>query len=410
LNREEMFRGYLKEGPKHALNEFYGYREELSEVIGNLTSRRTVTAVLGPRRIGKTSLVLTAYAAAVTQGAAPPESTVLIHADFRGVNSRVAALHAVLNGYRASERIPTGNNAVRRYRDALLERILYEEHVTENAGISAVIVKGGVSKTRVRKAVSEGLLEGFRDVFELIEDVCSEKKLTCIVFLDELHEIMGRLRGAKDEVPQTLAYAHDTLTHIRVVVSGSRIRLTESIIQHEELIQRTSQIRMKPLTPRESHELLRKAFTDHGVEYTDRVLEEGHRISGGVAGWLTEYGRRYVLSYHAYGEPLKALSNAVEATLTMMKTACLEELVELRRRLRGAATYTTALKILDYVAKGIGKPTDLKRITGLSTGTFNHIIKLLMKYDILTRNQKDKGVEYVIGDPAIAVYFRAETS
>ncbi len=400
------FRGYLREGPKHSLDEFYGYRNELNELINNAAAgRRSIVAVLGPRRIGKTSLILTAYTAAITQGVLKPDKTALIHADFRGIASKDAALHAILNGYRTAERMMR-TKAVEKLKNALLEKLLTEEKETKEAGVNAFIFKGGISRTKVRKLIREGNLEGFRDTLELIDETCREEKLTCIVFLDELHEVMDKLKGVKNEIPQTLAYAHDHLANIKIVISGSRIRLTEDIIQHEELIQRTNEIRMKPLTPEESWELLTKAFTDHGVEYIPQALNEGYRISKGVAGWLTEYGRKYVLAYRIHRDPLKALNETIDRTIGAMKAACSEELMELKKRLKGSETYTAAHKILSYVAKGINQPSDLKRITNLSTGMLNHILKLLMKYDILTKTSEGRTVKYAISDPAILAHFQ----
>jgi len=403
------FHGYLREGPKHDPDEFYGYDEELGRVADSMThGGRRIVEVLGLRRVGKTSLVLTAFVTAMRSGAVEPSKAVLIHADFRGITGRSSALHTILNGCKAAERVVGRTKAASRLMEAIGRRLAAEERVTKKLSINAIIVRGGVSRTLVRRLSREGVLEGFRDVLELIDDACGEEGLRCVVFLDELHEVLGRVRGARSEVPQALAYAYDSLTNLRIIVSGSRIRLTESIIQSEELVQRTEQVLMRPLSREESWDLLRRSFRDHGVEFAETALERGYEVSMGVAGWLTDYGRRYVRAYMAYGDPLKALRDAVSRTLDVMRLACSEELAELKRRLKGGETYAATYRVLEYVAKGVDRFSGLKRVTGLSDGMLNHVLEILLKYDLLVKEPAgERGVRYAICDPAVLAHFRS---
>jgi len=392
-----VFRGYLREGPKFLRREFYNYDKDLNEVVNSINFR-SILAIEGLKRIGKTSLVLTAY----SEIAKRKSNILLIHADFRGVTSRDSALTIILRGYEISKKILDMISCLRsvivkRFRSKLIDK-LAKEIKSSNREFNVKLFK--LRKSSIRRLRSLNILTGFRDVLEVINDVASELGFKCIVFLDEVHEVFGHVKNSRDELAQSLAYAYDYLDNVKVIVSGSRVRLLEEFLSHEALTGRTSTIKMTSLGPEDSIDMLDKGLKDNRVPYELRTLIVGYELSWGIAGWLTTYGRIYVEAYRMYRDISKATKYAREKLVNEMKIACSEELRVLKRYSKGVKTYEKTLKVLKYIGKGVTSFNDLMRLTELNSGTLNTILRRLERYGFIERVDN----EIKLLDPSIKTY------
>ncbi len=390
-----MFMGYLREGPKYLRREFYDYEYALEEIAKSIESRE-ILAILGIRRIGKTSLVLTAYSESLRSR----DKLLLIHADFRGINSREQAYTIVLRGYRTSytiaQAIGKSGKYVKRF-DRELRSFLAEEIRTSSTEIDPKVVR--VSNSLSRRLKNMGVLASFRDLFEVLDHVCGRVNTRCIVFLDEIHEVFEHVKESRSELAEALAYTYDYLSNLKVIVSGSRVRLLEEFLSHEALVGRIHRVYLKPLEPEKTIDMLSKALEQNNVFPDPRALGIAYSLTWGIPGWITDFGRRYVEGYRMYRDAIKAIEYAKQRVLEDMESICREELSVLKRYCRGVYPYQRSVEVLKAIAIGIEKFGELSKYTNLNAGMLSNLLEKLQRYGFIEK----VGDRYRIADPSMQI-------
>jgi len=249
--------------PKSHLNEFFDREEELNEFIRSVNTS-PLTLVLGLRRYGKTSLILTGLNSIKAK---------YLYIDCRmlpsgmiGVSDFTQLLAMALNRF------------TRRYRSlrSALFRLL--------EGVSGVHVGAFGIAVNLRRFQPSNLMELFESLNELDERV--------ILVIDEAQELR---RMARYRADQLLAYIYDNFRNLRLVLSGSQIGLLHRLLRLDDstapLYGRAyAEIRLRRLSNELSREFLKKGFEEQGLSPPEDFMDYVVDSVDGVIGWLTYIG------------------------------------------------------------------------------------------------------------------------
>jgi len=241
--------------PKTSRDELFDREMELEELHRSVERGYPLIAVLGIRRIGKTSVLKTFLGE--IKG---------IYIDLRGVRSTTDLEE------RVSDALSSSFSRLRR----LIEGI----RGVSIAGMSLEI------KWRGRDSIS---------LYGLFEEL-NKKGERLVVVLDELQSSRAPVSF---ELKQLLAYSYDNLENICFIVAGSEIGLLRDFIGLNDSSsplygRHVKEIAVERFTREDSMEFLSRGFAEEGLHPPIEVLEKAVELFDGIVGWLTLYGRSYV--------------------------------------------------------------------------------------------------------------------
>ena len=268
--------------PKTSRIDLFDRDRELEELRKAVERKYPIIALLGIRRVGKTSILKT-----FLNGAGG------IYLDLRGV-------------YRIVE---------------LQERIT--DSINVSIGTFRKILEGirGISfagfSVEIRWKGSDSI-----SLTGLLNEI-NRKTRSFILAFDELQATKPPVSA---ELRDLLAYAYDNLENITFIVAGSEIGLLRDFLGLEKpnspLYGRyVYEIYVERLTKEESKEFLMKGFKEEGLIPPSNVIEDAIDYFDGIIGWLAFFGRKYV----------DGLRNLKELKETAVNLA-LEELNKLNTR------------------------------------------------------------------------------
>lgn len=242
--------------PKESPAELYGREEELDEVVGLVKAGRWV-AVLGPRFVGKTSLV-------------KAMNPVLEEAGFQAVYVNLWGARRVQG---LLEGVARGLSSSR----GLMDRV--KEALGRIEGVS--VGPGGVSVSAPRRPMRTAW-----DVF----DALGREGGRYVVELDEVQE----LSAVSGYLLKLLANVFNTYRNIVFVFTGSMFGLMKALLEpgpSSPLYGRSpARVFLEPFTREDSAGFLRKGFEEHRLRWIDDSISEAVKRLNGVPGWLTLYG------------------------------------------------------------------------------------------------------------------------
>jgi len=286
--------------PKDSPKELFGREEELDELVRLIKARRWVT-LLGPRMVGKTSLVKVANTRLDHNA---------VYVNLWGVKSTQGLLNALVNGLNSSR--------------SLSQKI--RDGVQRVEGLS--FGPGGISVTAPKKPM--------RTMWDLL-GVVGRLKGDHVIELDEVQE----LAVISGQLLKMLGNIFNSYPNIVFVFTGSVFGLMKTLIDpgsSSPLYGRPpAKLYLKPFDERKASDFLAKGFEECRMkvpaDVIAKVIEE--RLDG-KPGWLTLYGNNA-----AVGKlPLdKALDETVAEGLKIVRD-------ELNHFLsgRGRQAYLSALK------------------------------------------------------------------
>ena len=242
--------------PKERLEDLYDMREELESLIGYLRDPSVrMIVVLGLRRTGKTSLVRVALNVSMTP---------FIYIDGRRVLGSVEAFVSELEGELT--------RALRRHQ-RFLKEVFHRVRRLRVAGLEVEID---------RRAVASSLLNVLEELDQAGRQI--------VLVLDEAQEL-SPIRWMQN----LLAYCYDNLRNVKLLVTGSEVRVLEDFLRVEDpeapLFGRPFiTITTRRLEDWEAVDFLTKGFDEVGFRVSEAELHEAaHRLDG-IIGWLTYYG------------------------------------------------------------------------------------------------------------------------
>jgi len=353
--------------PKDNREDFFNRDEEINRVR-SLSS--PITLVLGLRRTGKSSIIKIAL---------NELSLPYIYLDLRKFEDR----------------------AYISFKDLLLELEREVKKLTRKFPSLVDFLKGvkGVSiagnEVRFNWGVKNRL--NFSDLLETLNDWSKDR---VIIAFDEAQDLIN-LRGVNLLYP--LAYTFDNLKKVRIIMSGSEMRLLYRFLGVENpkspLFGRAmNEVELRPFDHEKSIEFLRRGFKEVNVEFREyeRVYEE----LGGIPGWLTYFGYYFIQT--------RNLEESMDRTLERAKGLVMEEFNNfLSKRLIAKERYMVIMK---RIANGCSRWSEIKTAVEIHEGReisdseiYNYLNNLMDSSWIVKDEEKN---EYCPAEKLIGRVFR----
>lgn len=316
--------------PKSRREDLFNREKELEELHYAVRKGYQLIALLGVRRIGKTS-VLKTYLNEVSG----------VYLDMRGVLRR--------------------DDIYLRLADSLNSNLKKLKKFIE--GIRGIEI-AGISVSVRWKGRDSLSLSG------LLTEI-NKKKERFVVAIDEIQHLRPPLSA---ELKNLLAYSYDNLENITIIVAGSEIGMLRGFLGTEDpsspLYGRgIYEINVERFPEDKSREFLRKGFIEEGMEPPEDAISQAINFFDGIVGWLVLFGRKYVDGQRNF-EEIK------EAAVEMAK----EELSKLSEREK---------MVLEAIANGSKRWSDVRSYIAekygiiLPKSTLSRMVDKLEKLSIL---------------------------
>ena len=359
--------------PKTSRKDFYNREKEL-ELFRKYIEKSPLTLVLGLRRYGKTSLILTG----LNESTKP-----YVFIDCRLLPQGMLSIADLLELFEKAF-----NDFIRRH-----HRIRYRLlKILE--GIKGIRIHGITIMINPRKTSFNSIA----DILTAINDLGEE----IILVIDEAQELRRLARYRMDSI---LAYAYDNLRNVKIILSGSQIGLLYRFLRINDpqapLYGRAyAEIKLEPLSIEQSRDFLIKGFKEQGVEVSNDIVDYITDRVDGVIGWLTYMGYELSLKRRVSKELVDKI--LVKATLLAK-----EELENyLKPRIQARKRYITILEAVGTLGEASWKTiyTYLEAKLGrVPKPVFNELLRNLVDAGFLVK--KNTGT-YIVADPILEYAIR----
>ncbi|MFA5383010.1 MAG: ATP-binding protein [Candidatus Micrarchaeia archaeon] len=261
---------YFELAPKENKEDFFNHENEYFELKNAIKRKDPIIAVLGVRRVGKTSLLNILY---------HETKTLKLWIDGRMIQNPKIEIPLMIN------------EVIETKKSKIFGRI-------EGLSVSAFGFGVGIKTTNT------------------LEYTTLKKKIESLggitVFIDEVQRIDNK------SISDLLSYFYDKLPKISFVLSGSEVGLVEEILgeqdgTHPLYGRHITKIIMKRFDKNGSFSFLQSGFQQIDVPISTRELKEVINELDGLVGWLTLYGYKkgFVKDPNALKETIKLASQIV---------------------------------------------------------------------------------------------------
>ncbi len=363
--------------PKTKRSDLFDREEELSRFEESISRRDPLILLLGLRRTGKTSLLLT------------------------GLNElKVNYLLVDLRVLEEKLQITRRDIAFLLEKAVVdfLRRTSFKERITKYLEkIEGLRIAGFEVKVDWRTKPYYFI----SDLFHALNSWAEDTGEYVVVAFDEAQELARAYRVGFDRI---LSYVYDYLRNISIVLTGSKIGLLYRFLRigdpEAPLYGRARlEVKLDYFTREMSLEFLRKGFEEQGIAVSENTLEKVVDVLNGVPGWLALYGY-YAVRYSVSNDVLeRVLREASAVALNELK-----HFLELRYQAR--SRYLTILKYLASVEYAVW--SEIKRYLESREGvaiddkTFSRLLKNLVDTGFVEKSSKG----YRIADPALKYSLR----
>jgi AAA+ ATPase superfamily predicted ATPase len=343
--------------PKETPEELFGREKEIDELIRLIKARRWV-ALLGPRMVGKTSLIKVANTKLEKTG------TRAIYVNLWGTKGTHGLLSALAHGVNNEKTI------VQKIKGAA-EKI---------EGIS--LGPGGISISLSKKPMTT--------MWDLLATIGKQTQ-NCVIELDEVQElwvISGHLL-------KLLANIFNTDPNIVFIFTGSMFGLMKTLLEPTStspLYGRSpAKLYLQPFDRKTAREFLKKGLKEHDESIDENLIDEANERLDGIPGWLTLYGNNVAVRKLQHQ---KALEETISEGTKIVKDE-LEHFLEGRDR----TLYLASLKAAATSArwKEIKGTIETARGSTVNDATVRNVLENLKAAMLI--NEKDKA--YRVGDPIL---------
>ncbi|MEM3068915.1 MAG: ATP-binding protein [Nitrososphaerales archaeon] len=341
--------------PKESPKELFAREKELDELVRLVEARRWV-AILGPRMVGKTSLVKVANVKLEKAGFKT------IYVNLWGAQRTQGLLNALARGLNSSR--------------GLSQKI--KEGIGRIEGVS--LGPGGVAISAPKKPMTT--------VWDLLTAIGREAG-DYVVELDEIQE----LAVISGHLLKILANIFNTYSNIVFVFTGSMFGLMKTLLEpgpSSPLYGRSpAKIYLQPFKKEQAISFLRKGFQEYDIKVSENLIDEVVEKLDGVPGWLTLYGNDIAVRKLHHEDALNA---TISEGLKIVKDE-LEHYLEGRDRIG----HISALKAAATAARW----TEIKRAIEIGKGsTVNDatVYSILESLRAAMLIKEEKGV-YRVDDP-----------
>lgn len=337
---------YFDIAPKSRKEDFFNYSSEYEELENALKRKEKIVALVGPRRVGKTSLMNVFY----NQVKAPKAWI-----DGRIIENPKKDIPSVI--WAVAE---TGQQKV-------LGKI-------EGIGVSAF---GVGLDFRLGAAPAPGDFE---------KKVGKAGQI--IVFIDEAQKMDTKA------LANTLSYFYDRFPNVSFVISGSEIGLVDDILgtddrDHPLHGRNIIRIKMERLARDRASEFFEKGFGQLGTGIKKDELAAALDELDGLIGWLALYG---------YKKGVVKSSDALKETLNIAAQVAASELSNFMKKRKAAKMYLLILRHATGISWSELKARVERELgKGINPRTFSFAAEELIRYSFLEK----RGDEYHLSDPLL---------
>ncbi len=330
--------------PKSRKEDLFNYREEYLKIKDALARHESIIAVLGVRRVGKTSMLNVIY---------NEISSPRVWIDGRIITS-------------PKKEIPSAiYDVLKSGKDKIFGRI---------ESLSFSLMGFGLGMT-----VGNNL--------STIEDEI-RKKERIFVFIDEAQ------RMPIQDLADVLSYFYDRLPNVSFIISGSEVGLLEQVIgendaDHPLFGRHITKILMKRLDSTNAKTYLKAGFEQLGQSIGEEEADEVVGVLDGLIGWLTLYG---------YEKGIVKNPDALEKTKKLATEMVASELAHFLEKVKNRKLYVSILRN----ANGLGWSElhthvnkDLKHY--VNPNSFTKALDKLLLHSFLVK----KDGKYLRADPIL---------
>ncbi|AWR95277.1 AAA family ATPase [Acidianus brierleyi] len=360
-------------------------REEEIKALNELISRNQPTAVLGIRRIGKTSIILN-----VLKNQNIPKIYINVEDFIEGKSIDIIGLFSYFSSSLLSEaikfmeprkRIPIvlkekGEEAIKTLREIL-------GYIKINFNINLGKVEIFLDSTK-----KGGIKESLKELLDLPQEISENINKKILIVLDEFQY----LKLGEQNFPglfHSLRSKWQFQNNVEYVISGSAVGMLENIFKkNQPFYQFFFPIYIKPFCKDKSEEFLSEGFQDEGKTFLEDGIKKAVEYLDGIPAWLNYFGIKSVLECRTIDE--KCANKVIE---DIYKDPVIQVIIKDEYNKLGK----NARKILKFIANKGGEG-NLRGIE-LSRSSINEGIKSLFNEGYIER--KDRGV-YRIIDPIMS--------
>ncbi len=353
--------------PKRSIKEFFNREDELS-LFTRYVRSSPLTLVLGLRRYGKTSLILTGLNSLGIK---------YLYIDCKALPSGVFGLSDFITLFTQSL-----NEFMSRY-GTLKERLL-----KLLSGIKGLRLGPLGVIINTRKFEPSGLIDVLHSLNEVNEGI--------VLVIDEAQELRRMVRYRFDSI---VAYAYDNLSNLHIVLSGSQVGLLYRFLRlndpNSPLYGRAyTEVRLGRLSNELSKEFLIKGYREYGIEAPEELINYIVDAVDGVIGWLTYIGFTTAESGSLCREVInEAINKAYQLALKELSNYL---------SIRGLAR-ARYVEILKVIASGEGMSwSEIYSLVSRSLGkvpkpVFSKLLKNLLDAGFIEK----RGSYYYVADPIL---------
>lgn len=341
--------------PKESPKELFAREKELDELIRLIEARRWV-AILGPRMVGKTSLIKVANVKLEDAGFKT------VYVNLWGAQRTQGLLNALARGLNSSK--------------GLSQKI--KDGIGRIEGVSLGLA--GITISAPKKPMTT--------TWDLLNVIGREAE-DYVIELDEIQE----LAVISGHLLKILANIFNTYSNIAFVFTGSMFGLMKTLLEpgpSSPLYGRSpAKIYLQPFKKEKATSFLRKGFQEYDAKINENIIEEVVEKLDGVPGWLTLYGNNVLVRKLDHKD---ALNDTVSEGLKIVKDE-LEHYLEGRDRVG----HISALKVAATVARWteIKGAVEIGKGSTVNDATIYNILESLKAAMLI---KEEEGV-YRVNDP-----------
>ncbi len=266
--------------PKDSIDELFDRKNEIEKFKANINERMVL--ILGLRRIGKSSLVLS------TLNSLPKD---YIFIDVRKIyddTSKKVLVEKLYEEIRSSL--------------SKLSRKEYIKSIISRFNISLDFSLG------VKFSIKE-MKENITNIFNALNEV-GEKSGSIPIVFDEAQYLRYSTVGLRS----LFAHVYDYMKGVTLIFTGSEVGLLQDFLgiddPKSELYGRYySSVELKPFDPDTSKKFLRTGFKELNVKVGDSIIEKAVNELDGIVGWLVYFGKLYLEKGNDALEEVKILGS-----------------------------------------------------------------------------------------------------
>lgn len=343
--------------PKESAKELFGRESELDELVHLIKARRWV-AVLGPRMVGKTSLIKAANTRLENEGIKA------VYVNLWGARRTQGLLDALARGLSSTK--------------GLLQKV--KDAIGRIEGVS--LGPEGISISISRKPMTT--------LWDLLATIGKEAG-NCAIELDEVQE----LSVISGSLLKILANIFNTSPNIVFIFTGSMFGLMKTLLEpgpSSPLYGRLpAKLYLQPFGRESAALFLKKGFEEYHATIRENVIDEAVERLDGIPGWLTLYGNNVAVRKLPHE---KALEETVSEGIKIVRDE-LDHFLEGRDRvgylaaLKAAATSARWSEVKGAVEIGRGSP--------VNDATVHNILESLKAATLIDEREK----VYRVKDPML---------